>query len=47
MVLDKHFEKKNAHRVSVGEPPGKKPLGKNRPRWKNIKMDFKEIGRDK
>ena len=29
----------------VGEPEGKRPLGRRRRRWKdNIKMDLKEMG---
>jgi hypothetical protein len=31
----------------VGEPEGKRPLGRPRRRWvDNIKMDLREIGRD-
>jgi hypothetical protein len=37
--------KKNAHRILVGKPEGKRPLGRPRPRWvDNIKMDLREIG---
>ena len=33
------------HRVSVGRPKGKRPLGRPRHRWENnIKMDLTEIG---
>ena len=33
------------HRVLVGKPDGKKPLGRPRRRWKdNIKMDLQEVG---
>ena len=33
------------HRVLVGKPEGKRPLGRPRRRWQdNIKMDFQEIG---
>jgi hypothetical protein len=33
------------HRVLVGKPEGKRPLGRPRRRWKdNIKMDFQEVG---
>jgi hypothetical protein len=38
-------EKKNAYRVLVGKPEGKRPLG--RPRRKvvdNIRIDLREIG---
>jgi hypothetical protein len=38
-------EKRNVHRLLVGKPEGKKPLGRPRRRWiDNIKMDFLEIG---
>jgi hypothetical protein len=38
-------EKRNACRVLVGKPDGKRPLGRPRPRWQvNIKMDLREIG---
>jgi hypothetical protein len=31
----------------VGNPEGKRPLGRPRPRWvNNIKMDLREIGWD-
>jgi hypothetical protein len=35
-------EKRNAHRVLVGKPEGKRPLGTPRRRWENnIKMDLR------
>jgi hypothetical protein len=38
-------EKRNADRILVGKPEGKRPLGRPRCRWEdNIKMDFREIG---
>jgi hypothetical protein len=40
-------EKKNAYRILVGKPEGKKPLGRPRRRWvDNIIMDLREIGWD-
>jgi hypothetical protein len=37
-------EKKNAYRLLVGKPEGKRPLGRPRRRWvDNIKMDILEI----
>jgi hypothetical protein len=37
-------EKRNAYKVLVGKPEGKKPLGRPRRRWvDNIKMDLREI----
>jgi hypothetical protein len=39
--------KRNAYRVLVGKPEGKRPLGRPRRRWvDNIIMDLREIGRD-
>jgi hypothetical protein len=38
-------EKRNAYRILVGLPEGKRPLGRPRLRWMdNIKMDLREIG---
>jgi hypothetical protein len=38
-------ERRGVHRVLVGKPEGKKPLGRPRRRWEdNIKMDLQEIG---
>jgi hypothetical protein len=40
-------EKRNAYRILVGKPEGKRPLGRPRRRWMhNIKMDLRKIGRD-
>jgi hypothetical protein len=40
-------EKRNAYRILVGKPRGKRPLGRPRRRWAdNIKMDLREIGWD-
>jgi hypothetical protein len=37
-------EAKNAYRILVGKPEGKRPLGRPRRRWvDNIKMDLREI----
>jgi hypothetical protein len=39
------WEKRNAYRILVGKPEGKRPLGKPRRKWKdNIRMDFRERG---
>jgi hypothetical protein len=39
--------KRNAYRLLVGKPEGKRPLGKPKRRWvNNIKMDLREIGSD-
>ena len=33
------------HRVLVGKPEGKRPLGRPRRRWEdNIKIDLREVG---
>ena len=38
-------EDRGVHRVLVGKPEGKRPLGKLRRRWEdNIKMDLQEVG---
>jgi hypothetical protein len=40
-------ERRNAYRILVGKPEGKRPLGRPRRRWvDNIKMDLREIGWD-
>jgi hypothetical protein len=40
-------EKRNAYRILVGKPEGRRPLGRPRRRWvDNIKMDLREIGWD-
>ena len=43
-----HMEQsRNAYRVLVGKPEGKRPLGRTRRRWEdNIKMDLREVGCD-
>jgi hypothetical protein len=39
------WEKRNAYRIFVGKPEGKRPLGRPRCRWvDNIKMDLRETG---
>jgi hypothetical protein len=37
-------EKRNAYRSLVEKPEGKRPLGRPRRRWVDIKMDLREIG---
>ena len=38
-------EGRDVHRVLVGKPEGKRPLGRSRRRWEeNIKMDLQEVG---
>ena len=38
-------EDSGVHRVLVGKPEGKRPLGRPRHRWEdNIKMDLQEVG---
>ena len=38
-------ERRVVHRVLVGKPKGKRPLGKPRRRWEYIiKMDLQEVG---
>jgi hypothetical protein len=41
-------EKRNAYRILVGKPEGKRPLGRPRLKWlDNIKLVLREIGRDR
>ena len=47
ILLDLMTLKNNrvVHRVLVGKPEGKRPLGRPRRRWEdNIKMDLQEVG---
>jgi hypothetical protein len=38
-------EKRNAYRILVGKPEGKRPLGRPKHRWvDNIKIELREIG---
>jgi hypothetical protein len=38
-------EKRNAYRILIGNPEGKRPLGRPRHMWEdNIKMNLREIG---
>jgi hypothetical protein len=40
-----HGKKRNAHRILMGKPEGKRPLGRTRCRSEdNIKMDLREVG---
>ena len=39
-------EGRGVHKILVGKPEGKRPLGRPRHRWDdNIKMDREEVGR--
>jgi hypothetical protein len=38
-------ERRGVYRVLVGNPEGKRPIGRARHRWEgNIKMDLQEVG---
>ena len=38
-------EERGVHRVLLGKPEGKRPLGRPRRRWvDNIRMDLQEVG---
>jgi hypothetical protein len=37
-------EKRYAYRLLVGKPEGKRPLGRQRCRWVDIRMDLGEVG---
>jgi hypothetical protein len=36
--------KRNAYRILVGKPEGKRPLGRPRRRWEDIRMDLRGKG---
>jgi hypothetical protein len=39
------WEKRNVHRLLMGKPGGKRPLGRPRRRWvDNIRLDLGEVG---
>jgi hypothetical protein len=38
------MEKRNAYRILVGKPEGKRPLGSPRRRWEDIEMALTDIG---
>jgi hypothetical protein len=46
-------EKKNAYRILVGKPEGKRPLGRPRRRWEDLTeigwggMDWIDLGQDR
>jgi hypothetical protein len=37
-------ERRGIYKVLVGKPKGKRPLGRSRFRWEDIKMDLQEVG---
>jgi len=38
-------ERRGAHRVLVGKPEGKRPIGRHRCRWEdNVEMGLQQIG---
>jgi hypothetical protein len=40
-------EMRNAYKIFVVKPEGKRPLGRPRRRWEdNIRLDLREIGRE-
>ena len=38
-------EERGVYRVLVRKPEGKRPLGRPRRRWVDIRMDLREVGR--
>ena len=38
------WERRGVYRVLVGKPEGKRPLGRPRHRWKDIRMGLQEVG---
>jgi hypothetical protein len=44
LLLWPNGEKRNAYRILVGKPEGRRPLGRPRLKWvDNIRMDLREI----
>jgi hypothetical protein len=37
-------EGRGVYGIFVGKPDGKRPLGRHRHRWEDIKMDLQEVG---
>ena len=37
-------EERGLHRILVGKPDGRRPLGRPRRRWVDIRMDLQEVG---
>jgi hypothetical protein len=37
-------DRRGAYRVLVRKSEGKRPLGRHRPRWEDIKMGLQEVG---
>jgi hypothetical protein len=37
-------EERGVYRVLVGKPEGKRPMGRPRCRWMDIRMDLQEVG---
>jgi hypothetical protein len=35
---------RNEYKILVRKPEGKRPLGRPRHKWEDIKMDFRDIG---
>ena len=45
--MARNEQSRNAYRVSVGKPVGKRPLRRPRCRWEdNIKIDLRKVGCD-
>jgi hypothetical protein len=42
-ALAQRGEMRKTYKILVGKPEGKIPLGRPRHRWKDIRMDLKEI----
>jgi hypothetical protein len=43
MACSAHGDERNAYRVLVGNPKGKRPLGRHRCRWEDTnKLDLRE-----
>ena len=45
-TFSKYGTSRNAYRVLVRKPEGRRPLGRPRRRWEVIRMDLREVGCD-
>jgi hypothetical protein len=44
-IVERMGDKRNAYRLLVGKPEGKRLLGRSRRRWvDNIRLDLREVG---
>ena len=44
MLIRKLEEGRSAFKILTGKPTGKRPLGRSRHKWEDIRMDLEEMG---